>query len=108
MKGHQKSNAIRSQFTNQMPPGNLQKLLINNNGIATSSPGTLNIPTLNQHGLNGIKQITPGGAELNILPSSSVSTSGNGGIFQNQGKSLAIVKGNNKFLFFVVNQVFFH
>lgn len=92
MKGHQKSN-IRSQFTNQMPAGNLQKLLINNNGIATSSPGTLNIPPLNQHGLNGnIKQITPGGAELNILPSGS--TSGNSSIFQSQGKSLAIVKGN--------------
>lgn len=93
MKGHPKNN-IRSQFTNHMPHSGLQKLLINNNGLASSSPGSLssmNIPSINQHGHNGnIKQITPGGAELNILPSSS--TGGNSSIYQNQGK-LAIVKG---------------
>ena len=72
-------------------PGNLQKLLMNGNGVTSSSSGsisTINIPSISQHGANG-NRLAPGGAELNLIPANSTS---NGAIYRNQGK-LAIVKG---------------
>lgn len=75
-------------------PGNLQKLLMNGNGVTTSSTAnisTISIPTITQHGTNG-SRLAPGGAELNLLPSNNTP---NGAIYRNQGK-LAIVKGEKK------------
>lgn len=70
-------------------PGNLQKLLMNGNGVTSSaSISTINIPSIAQHGTNG-NRLAPGGAELNLIPANSTS---NGAIYRNQGK-LAIVKG---------------
>jgi len=69
--------------------GNLQKLLMNGNGVTTSSGNisTISIPTISQHS-NG-SRLAPGGAELNLLPAGSTP---NGAIYRNQGK-LAIVNG---------------
>lgn len=84
-------NNIRSQFaTTPTQHNNIQKILMNNS-YGTTSPTTLNIPSLTATNMNAhLSQITPGGAELNIL--SACPPNGNGNIFQNQGK-LAIVKG---------------
>jgi hypothetical protein len=71
----------------------LQKLLMNGNGVSSSSSAnisTISIPAISQHGTNG-SRLAPGGAELNLLPSS---TTQNGAIYRNQGK-LAIVKGES-------------
>lgn len=90
-------NNIRSHYaTAPTHHNNIQKILMNNS-FGTTSPTTinsLNIPSLTATSMNAhLSQITPGGAELNIL--SSRPTNGNGNIFQNQGK-LAIVKGEWK------------
>lgn len=68
---------------------------MNNSGYGTTSAASissLNIPALSHSHMNGhLSQITPGGAELNIL--SSCTPSNNGNIYQSQGGKLAIVKG---------------
>lgn len=82
-------------LTTHSQPGNLQKLLMNGNGVTSSTSGNINtisIPTITQHGTNGNRHLAPGGAELNLLPSSSTP---NGAIYRNQGK-LAIMKGEWK------------
>jgi hypothetical protein len=89
-------------------PGNLQKLLMNGNGVTSSTSAnisTISIPAISQHGING-SRLAPGGAELNLLPSS---TTPNGAIYRNQGK-LAIVKGEsiNHFQEQVNNRCFLH
>lgn len=85
----------RSHHLTHTQPGNLQKLLMNGNGVSSSSPSTnistINIPAISQHGTNG-SRLAPGGAELNLLPPNSTP---NGAIYRNQGK-LSIVKGEKK------------
>lgn len=85
-------NNVRSQYAAAPThSNNIQKILMNNGGYGTTT--SLNIPALAQSNLNGhLSQITPGGAELNIL--SSCSPNGNGNIFQNQSGKLSIVKGD--------------
>ncbi|CRK88415.1 CLUMA_CG002184, isoform A [Clunio marinus] len=83
----------RSHHLTHTQPGNLQKLLMNGNGVTSTSSGnisTISIPTIAQHGTNG-SRLAPGGAELNLLPSN---TTPNGAVYRNQGK-LAIMKDTN-------------
>lgn len=63
---------------------------MNGNGVTSTSSAnisTISIPAMTQHGTNG-SRLAPGGAELNLLPSSSTP---NGAIYRNQAK--LIVKG---------------
>lgn len=92
VNGHP-TNAHRShQLTSHPQPGNLQKLLMNGNGMNSSSANisTISIPAIAQQGSNG-SRLAPGGAELNLLPPHSTA---NGAIYRNQGK--LVVKGNNE------------
>jgi hypothetical protein len=75
------------QLTTHSQPGNLQKLLMNGNGVTSSQANisTISIPAIAQ-GTNG-NRLAPGGAELNLLPPNSAGSA----IYRNQGK--LIVKG---------------
>lgn len=103
MRGQVKNN-IRSQFAAAPSQhNNIQKILMNSSGFGAASAASissLNIPALSHSHLS---QITPGGAELNIL--SSCTPNNNGNIYQGQGK-LAIVKGQFQFSS-ILFQVFF-
>lgn len=80
--------------TQNAQPANLQKLLLNGNGATATAAGNINtisIPSLT-HQTNGNHRLTPGGAELNLLPSNS--TTSNGAIYRNQGK-LIVKESNN-------------
>lgn len=87
----------RTHHLTHSQPGNLHKLLVNGNGVSSSTSSanisTISIPTIAQHGTNG-NRLAPGGAELNLLPPNSTP---NGAIFRNQGKM--IVKGETEFIF---------
>lgn len=77
-------------LTHSQAGNNLSKLLMNGNGVTSTSSAnisTISIPAMAQHGSNG-SRLAPGGAELNLLPSSSTP---NGAIYRNQAK--LIVKG---------------
>lgn len=81
-------------------PGNLQKLLMNGNGVSSSSSiSTISIPAIAQ-GTNG-NRLAPGGAELNLLPPNSMN---NGAIYRNQRN--LIVKGENSKCFFLIIEKF--
>lgn len=74
-------------LTSHSQPNNLQKLLMNGNGVTSTTSGNINtisIPAIAQHG-NG-SRLAPGGAELNLLPPNS-----NGAVYRNQSK--LIMKG---------------
>lgn len=77
-------------LTSHSQPNNLQKLLMNGNGVTSTTSGNINtisIPAIAQHG-NG-SRLAPGGAELNLLPPNS-----NGAVYRNQSK--LIMKGNDE------------
>lgn len=70
----------------------LHKLLINGgNGTTSTNTTNISIPSMTHQG-STINRLAPGGAELNLLPQTST-TSSNGSIYRNQTGKLAIVKG---------------